>query len=97
MSSPLRARICIGVGSYGAVLVENNYFKDVNGPHVFMYALPMSITARGNVYDNTTGNRDTGAGGTGTAVTPFTNPPYDYTRNDALDVPAIVQRCAGPQ
>jgi pectate lyase len=88
---------CIGVGSYGAVLVENNYFKNVNDPHVFMYTLPMSITARGNVYDNITGNKDNGAGGTGTAVTPFTDPPYDYTMDKAADVPTIVQKCAGPR
>jgi len=94
---------CIGVGSYGAILVENNYFKDVNDPHVFMYDVFMELLARGNVYDNTTGTRDTGRGGTrdssvgGGSVVPFTDPPYDYTLDDAADVPAVVQRCAGPQ
>jgi len=94
---------CIGVGSYGAILVENNYFKNVNAPHQFMYDIYMEITARGNVYDNTTGAKDNGRGGTrdvstgGFPVQPFTTPPYDYKLDDAKDVPAVVQRCAGPQ
>jgi pectate lyase len=94
---------CIGVGSYGAILVENNYFKNVNDPHVFMYDVFMELAARGNVYDNTTGNRHTGRGGTrdssvgGGSVSPFTDPPYDYTLDAATDVPSIVMRCAGPQ
>ena len=88
---------CIGVGSYGAILVENNYFKNVNSPHIFMYGLPMSITASGNVYDNTTGSKDTGEGGDGGTVEPFTSPPYPYKMDKAADVPSIVTRCAGPQ
>jgi hypothetical protein len=27
----------------------------------------------------------------------FTDPPYDYKLDAAADVPALVQRCAGPQ
>ncbi len=97
---------CIGVGSYGSILVENNYFEDVKGPHIFMYTLHAYITARGNIYDDTTGNKDTGLGGTGgpggvNAGVPdpvaFTDPPYDYTLDDAADVPDIVTACAGPQ
>ncbi|WP_437532449.1 hypothetical protein WME79_04680 [Sorangium sp. So ce726] len=89
---------CVGVGSYGAVLVENNYFKDVKSPHQFMYALYSHITANGNVYDNTTGSKDTGLGGeSGDSVTPFTDPPYDYTLDPAKDVPDLVTRCVGPQ
>lgn len=57
----------------------------------------MSITARGNIYDNTTGAKDNGAGGTGGTVTAFTKPPYAYTMNKAADVPDVVTRCAGPQ
>jgi pectate lyase len=96
---------CIGVGSFGSDLIENNYFKDVKSPHLFMYDLHAYITAKGNVYDNTTGNRDTGLGGTqgpsgvNAAVpdaTAFT-PPYQYTMDAASAVPAIVMKCAGPQ
>src|SRR5262245_11799766 len=98
---------CIGVGSFGSVLVENNYFKGVNGPHIFQYAWHMYIAATGNVYDGTTGARDTGMLGTrGTNdptlnagvedAAPFT-PPYGYVLDKAADVPALVQKCAGPQ
>lgn len=95
---------CIGVGSFAADVIENNYFKGVNSPHIFMYALHAYIMSRGNVYDGTTGNQDTGLGGTdgpsgvNAAVPdaqPFT-PPYAYKMDAATDVPGIVQRCAGP-
>ena len=94
---------CIGVGSYGSVLIENNYFKDVNDPHLFMYDVYMYAEASGNVYDNTTGAKDTGHGGTRDVAGqeafdpgPF-EPPYDYTLDRANDVPALVQKCVGPQ
>ncbi|WFE21234.1 cellulose binding domain-containing protein [Solwaraspora sp. WMMD937] len=85
----------IGTGSYASVLVENNYFKDIRDPHRFQDSNPTYITARGNVYDNTSGRRDTGAQGSG--VTPFTNPPYSYSLDAANDVPGIVTACAGPR
>lgn len=91
---------CIGVGSYASVLVEGNYFKNVKDPHEFMYthALPAYITARDNVYDNTTGNQQSGLGGGEFGnVDPFTDPPYDYTLDNAKDIPTIVQNGAGPQ
>jgi pectate lyase len=98
---------CIGVGSFGSVLVENNYFKGVNGPHIFQYAWHMYIAATGNVYDGTTGNRHTGMGGTRDTNDPALNagvedaaaftPPYTYALDAAADVPALVQKCAGPQ
>ncbi|MES9539608.1 cellulose binding domain-containing protein [Actinomadura sp. NPDC000600] len=87
----------VGVGALASVLIENNYFKGTHNPHQFMYDRPSYITARGNAYDNTSGKRDSGAGGTGGGVTPFTNPPYSYKPDTAADVPGIVSRCAGPQ
>jgi pectate lyase len=98
---------CIGVGSFGSILVENNYFKNVQSPHQFMYDWHAYIAASGNVYDNTTGTKDTGMHGTrGTDdpalnagvedAAPFT-PPYAYAMDKAADVPTIVQKCAGPQ
>jgi pectate lyase len=89
---------CVGSGSFASLLVENNYFKNVKSPHRFQDTNPSHITAVGNVYDNTTGNKDTGLGGApGAAVAPFTDPPYDYVADKAADVPSIVSRCAGPQ
>lgn len=86
----------VGAGALASVLIENNYFKKTNNPHQFMYVRPSYITARGNVYDRTTGLRDTGAGGTGGGVTPFTKPPYSYKADNAHKVPNVVTRCAGP-
>jgi pectate lyase len=54
---------CVGVGSYGAALLENNYFKNVKDPHCFMYDVYCWMTAKGNEYDNTTGKKDNGKGG----------------------------------
>lgn len=94
---------CIGVGSYAAALIENNYFKGVKNPHQFMYDLFMHITARGNVYDNTSGSKDSGLGGTRKEsgqdfnVQPFSSAPYNYKLDAAESVPSLVQRCAGPQ
>jgi pectate lyase len=100
---------CIGVGSYGSVLIENNYFKDVKNPHQFMYDVYMYMEASGNIYNNTSGARDEGHGGSRDACPdgdcsvhedcdpgPFT-PPYNYTLDPAEDVPDIVMDCAGPQ
>jgi pectate lyase len=88
---------CVGSGSFASVLVENNYFKDVKSPHQFADTNHAYIAATGNVYDNTTGNKETGLGGTdGASVGPWT-PSYPYTLDKAADVPSIVQRCAGPQ
>ena len=85
------------------MLVESNYFKEVNDPHAFMYDVFCHITARDNVYDNTTGKKDTGMGGARKVdgqdfnVVPFTDPPYDYAMDNAQDVPEMVTECAGPR
>lgn len=89
---------CIGSGSWASLLVEGNYFKDVNSPHQFQDGNPSFITARDNVYDNVKGKRDTGAGGSGSdPPSAWTTPGYPYTLDKAEDIPALVQRCAGPQ
>jgi pectate lyase len=70
-----------------------------------MYDVFMYITARGNTYDNTTGSQDNGKGGSRDVdgqdfpVAAFTDATkyYSYTLDKAADVPAIVQKCAGPQ
>src|SRR5574344_1674325 len=98
---------CIGVGSYAAALIEGNYFKDVKSPHLFMYNIYANMTVRNNKYDNTTGNKDSGALGERYITTaPYTllekpealeTVPYKYTADAAADVPAIVSKGAGPQ
>lgn len=91
---------CIGVGCYASVLIENNYFKDVNNPHQFMYTdtFPAHITTRKNIYDNTKGNKDNGLGGEECGyVRPFVQPPYEYDLDDALKILKIVPENAGPQ
>jgi pectate lyase len=88
---------CIGSGSFASVLIENNYFKDVKSPHQFADTNHAYIAATGNIYDGTTGNKETGLGGsTGASVAAWT-PSYGYKLDKAEDVPSIVQRCAGPQ
>lgn len=97
---------CIGVGSYASALIEGNYFKDVNSPHLFMYNIYANMVVRENHYDNVTGNRDSGALGERYITTePYTliadpvtldSVPYDYTLDGARDVPAIVMKNAGP-
>lgn len=95
---------CIGVGCYASALIENNYFKDGTNPHQVMYegTIACYITARGNIYDNTKGKKQSGyfkGSKEFTAMEPeeFDNPPYEYYPDVAEDVPAIVEAYAGPQ
>lgn len=95
------ALYCIEVGTYAAGLIENNYFDGVNSPHEF-YApgvSPASIVARDNVYNNTTGNIESGYvyGATGIRVPYFDNPPYEYYLDNAEDIPQIVMENVGPR
>jgi pectate lyase len=90
---------CIGTGSFASILIENNYFKNINSPHKFQDTNPSYITAIGNVYDNTTGSKDTGLGYPSSDPSknpvPFVNLPYSYTLDAAQNVPAIVMAGAG--
>ena len=101
---------CVGVGSYASVYIENNYFKDVNNPINFMYNIYAYILQKNNIFDNTTGTKDGTASGVilgerYITTDPYTlkkdpekitSLPYKYTLDNAKDVPAIVQREAGP-
>jgi pectate lyase len=88
---------CIGSGSWASLLVENNYFHNVNDPHRFQDGNPSYIAATGNVYDNTSGKRDTGLGGSGSNPPGPWTPSYSYSLDPAESVPDLVKRCAGPQ
>lgn len=91
---------CIGADSYASVLIENNYFKNVKNPHQFSYlsnaALGASITVRGNEYDNTTGTQAAGQKNS-REIPAFEYAAYDYTLNDAEDIPSVVSEYAGVQ
>lgn len=70
------------------VLIENNYFKGVVNPHEIQSA-EGQILAIGNLYDGATGLIQS----TGTAFTP----PYAYTLDPALGIPALVTESVGPR
>lgn len=95
--------VCVGFGSYGSVLLQNNYFKDVKNPHQFMYDVYAYAEASGNTYDNVSGAKDTGkkgsrdaAGNEGATANPV-KPPYSFSLDAASAVPDLVKRCAGPR
>lgn len=91
---------CIGADCYASILVENNYFQDVKDPHKFSYGvgLPACIVARGNIYDNTRGKKETGQGSDiGGYAVPYETTVYDYYLNETEDVPELIEAYAGPQ
>jgi pectate lyase len=86
---------CVRAGRSAQLLIEGNYFDRVNSPHEFNNEedeATASITARNNVYNQTTGEQRTGGGGP-----TFTSAPYAPTIEPAEGIPAIVQACAGPR
>jgi len=100
---------CIGFGSYGSILVENNYFKDVNNPISYMYDIYAWVVNRGNTFDNTTGTGKELNGKYGSRfievdtygdqhfnVVAFDKAPYTYSLDKAADVPNLVGTYAGP-
>jgi pectate lyase len=90
---------CIGTGSWGSALIENNYFQQVKNPHQAQDGNPSYIAASGNVYNGCTGNTQTGLLNPdydGNDPGPWI-PPYSYTLDPAANVPAMVMQGAGPQ
>lgn len=90
---------CIGVDCYASALVEGNYFDGVKNPHMFNYPnnpQGACIIARDNEYENTSGEKSTGQKNS-MAVEEFTETVYDYTLNQASDVPTVVGKYAGVQ
>lgn len=90
---------CIGVDCYGAALIENNYFYKVNNPHQFMYdtnQMPCSINARGNIYEQTSGEQDNGHAPNKLGKVELMDVmPYAYWLDEAESVPEIVSKYAG--
>ena len=86
---------CVRAGIQAHLLIENSYFDGVKSPHQFNNTddqQSASITVRNNVYDNVSGDQETGGGGPA-----FTNPPYNYTLDNANQVPNLVMAGAGPK
>lgn len=90
------ANYCVRSGIQAQILLEGNFFDGVDDPHEFNNAadqLTSNITAdASNVYQATTSDMVVGGGGPA-----FTDPPYEYTLDDAAAVPAAVSAAAGPQ
>ncbi|MBN1306911.1 MAG: hypothetical protein JXA18_03275 [Chitinispirillaceae bacterium] len=82
---------CIGPGVDAEVVVESNYFENVNNPHIFFDSVS-SAQIRiddDNQYVNVTGRRDVGQGSV-FAI------PYSYRLDVGADVKRIVMAGAGP-
>ena len=91
------ANYCIRAGKGARILLEGNYFQGVSDPHEFNSDADRGtayITAdSSNFYDSSTsGTKDTGGDGT-----PFTDPPYQYSLEDAAAARTAIMNGAGPQ
>lgn len=81
----------VGAGVQAKVVIENNFFEDMNDPHIFYEGEKTAqIVARGNEYVNVTGLKNSGQG-------PAFTPPYPYELDPAATVKATVMANAGPQ
>jgi pectate lyase len=86
---------CVRAGRGAQLLVEANHFDGVRSPHQFNSETDRgtaNISARGNLYTDTSGDTATGGGGK-----PFSAAPYSATTEPAAEVRATVLRCAGPR
>jgi pectate lyase len=100
----------IRVGTWAAVIIENNHFQDTNNPHE-VSPYPTFIEAVGNIYENTSGDQAEGGNDIGVIDSRFDGsachaalpmpeswvPPYAYAADPAESVRELVQRCAGPR
>jgi len=85
---------CVRAGIEAQILLESNVFSGVKDPHEFNSTSDQGtayITVKDNVYNNVSGTKDTGGGGTA-----FTDPPYDYTPDATTSLQTAIQNGAGP-
>jgi pectate lyase len=81
----------VGAALQSRVRVENNVFEGVSNPHIFYDAEPTAqMVAVGNLYTNTTGERQMGQGSA-------FMPPYAYKLEDVATVAASVRANSGPR
>ena len=81
----------VGAALQSHVLVENNVFDGVANPHFYYDDEPTAgLLARGNDYQNTTGDQDSGRG-------TVPNPTYQYTPDAVNTVENAVKNGAGPR
>lgn len=73
------------------MVLENSVFSDVNNPHYYDTG---SLVALGNVYRDTTGQRES-SGSTYSFFDPGDF--YDYELDSAEEAEALVRQCAGPR
>ncbi len=88
---------CVGVGCGAHIRVENNYFDTVPNPWDNYYTGQTDCHSDGHIGWNTGNvfyNCSQPTWATNEYSTIFT-PPYDYTLDDANNIPAIVQAYAG--
>jgi pectate lyase len=86
---------CVRAGRGAQLLVEANHFDGVKSPQQFNSDADQAtanITARDNLYTQTSGDMATGGGGPA-----FSNAPYDAHVAPASTVRDTVLRCAGPK
>jgi uncharacterized repeat protein (TIGR02543 family) len=82
-----QADYCVRAGIEADILVEGNYFDAVNEPINLFENDFTAITARNNVFNNTTGN----TAGSGTSF----SPPYSLNIAPAANVKALVSASCG--
>ena len=93
--SSTQSNYCVRAGKQAQLLLEAGVFDGVASPQVFNNSTDQgtaSITAKDNVYTNTSGTQATGGGGT-----PFTQPPYMYTVDSTDGLADIIRKQAGPR
>jgi pectate lyase len=78
---------CSQAGVGATLLVENNVYRRVNNPHLVDPA--GNLLAVGNLYESTTGSRDS----TGVGFTP----PYPYTLDPTAGLADSIQQQVGPK
>jgi pectate lyase len=93
--SSQESNYCVRAGKQAQILIENSVFDGVKTPQQFNNSTDQgtaSITVKGNVYTNTSGEQATGGGGPA-----FTMPTYSYTPDATSGLADAIRKGAGPE